>query len=294
MDHEPRDAVRLDYATCRYGESRLVFRGPPRRLDLPYVAALGGSETFGRFLRRPWPALTEVATGRRMLNLGVMHAGLEAMATDPGLPALLAGARGVVLQLPGAQTLSNRYFTVHPRRNDRLILASPDLRRLFPEVDFTEFHFTRHLLRALARRDPGGDRMALVVAELQARWLHRMETLLTAAPRPRLILWVGEGAGPSVSDDPWSEPLFVTRPMVHALSAVADGTVEILPDRGAGPRGMIFDESEAAAAAVSPGAPTHEAIARALVPLLAPAAPALEVKIDPDQTVPRRRRRDVA
>ena len=41
----------LDYFPCRYGRSRVLFRGPRRPLDVPYVAFLGGTETYGRFLR---------------------------------------------------------------------------------------------------------------------------------------------------------------------------------------------------------------------------------------------------
>lgn len=292
MGHEPWGVGRLDYAACRYGTSKLVFRGPARRLDLPHLAALGGTDTFGRFLRRPWPALTEAVSGLRIVNFGAAHAGIEAM-TDPSMTALLQAARGVIVQLPGAQTQSNRYFTVHPRRNDRFITARSDLRRLFPEVDFTEFHFTRHLLRALARRDPGGDRMALVVADLQAGWLHRMERLVSAAPGPRILLWLGEGAGQA--EAPWEDPLFVTRPMVSALAEQADGLVAILPDHGPGSRGLIHDDAEAEAAAASPGAATHEAIARSLAPLLdAGLAGSGQRQVDPDQTVARRPRRDVA
>jgi hypothetical protein len=46
----------------------------------------------------------------------------------------------------GAQNLSNRLYTVHPRRNDRFLRASGILRTIYRDVDFTEFHFTRHML----------------------------------------------------------------------------------------------------------------------------------------------------
>nr|WP_253276904.1 DUF6473 family protein [Ruegeria sp. 6PALISEP08] len=36
--------------------SKLWFRGPPGELGKPYVACLGGEETFGRFVEHPFPA----------------------------------------------------------------------------------------------------------------------------------------------------------------------------------------------------------------------------------------------
>ena len=60
----------LDYFPCRYGTSRLLFRGPRRMLDRPYVALLGGTETYGKYVPQPYPALIEAETGLRMVNLG--------------------------------------------------------------------------------------------------------------------------------------------------------------------------------------------------------------------------------
>ena len=47
----------LDYFPCRYGQSKLLFRGPRRRFDGPYAAAIGGTETYGKFVADPYPAL---------------------------------------------------------------------------------------------------------------------------------------------------------------------------------------------------------------------------------------------
>lgn len=42
MKHENIEGAGLTYAPCRYGMSRILFRGPKRRLDTPYVAFVGG------------------------------------------------------------------------------------------------------------------------------------------------------------------------------------------------------------------------------------------------------------
>ena len=60
----------LDYFPCRYGMSKLLFRGPHRELDGPFCAVLGGTETYGKFVADPYPALVEQMTGLRMVNLG--------------------------------------------------------------------------------------------------------------------------------------------------------------------------------------------------------------------------------
>ena len=51
----------LDYLPCRYGRSKLLFRGPRRDLTAPYAAVLGGGETYGKYVARPFPALVEAA-----------------------------------------------------------------------------------------------------------------------------------------------------------------------------------------------------------------------------------------
>ena len=49
----------------------------------------------------------------------------------------------------GPVTAPNRFYAVHPRRNDRFLRPSAKIEALFPEIDFTEFSFNRHMLSAL-------------------------------------------------------------------------------------------------------------------------------------------------
>ena len=76
-----------------------------------------------------------------------------------------ANAQVTVIQILGAHNMSNRFYTVHPRRNDRFLRASPMLRGIYHDVDFTEFNFTRHMLSRL--REISEERFALVVEELK-------------------------------------------------------------------------------------------------------------------------------
>ena len=68
----------LDYRPCRYGSSRLLFRGPKKTPKDPYVAFLGGSETYGKFVTSPFPDLTGPDLGVSHINLGCHNAGLDA------------------------------------------------------------------------------------------------------------------------------------------------------------------------------------------------------------------------
>ena len=50
MTYDAAGPAPLDYLPCRYGTSKLMFRGPRRRLEAPYIAFLGGPETYGCLL----------------------------------------------------------------------------------------------------------------------------------------------------------------------------------------------------------------------------------------------------
>lgn len=272
MAFEAPGAGALDYAPCRYGTSKLLFRGPARPLAGRFCAALGGAETYGRFVARPWPTLVEARLGLPVVNLGCMNAGADVFLHDPAVRAAAAAARVTVVQVTGAHNLSNRFYSVHPRRNDRFVAALPALRALYPEVDFTEFAFTRHLAAALAARSP---RRFLAVAEaLRAAWVERTRALIGHAGGAAVLLWVAghppEAAAPGT--DPACDPLLVTRAMIEAVRPAAARVVEVVASAAAvaeGTAGMCFSALEAPAAAGLPNPAVHAEVAAALAPVLA-------------------------
>ncbi len=264
----------LDYLPCRYGTSRLCFRGPRRSLRGRFVAFLGGTETYGKFVDKPFPALVERQLGVDCVNLGSVNAGIDAMLHDPEVTRICDRADAVVLQLAGAHTLSNRFYTVHRRRNDRFLRASTVLQALYPEIDFSDVCFTRHLLTILHRA--GADRFATVQAELQLAWTMRMRLFLERIGPRCLLLWFSDrlpsdtvATGP---EDPLgSDPLFVTRAMLDELRPLVRGVVLVRPGSNArqqGSHGMFFGPGEAAAAAELPGVLAHHDAAVALTETL--------------------------
>ena len=261
----------LDYFPCRYGNSRLIFRGPQRDVARAYVATLGGTETYGKFVSAPYPDLLERELGMPVANLGCMSAGPDVFLHEPEVTRIAAQACVTVVQLLGAQNLSNRYYVVHPRRNDRFLGATPLLRSIYPRMDFTEFNFTRHMLRSLQQSST--DRFEVVAEELRAAWVTRMKQLLTRLTGRTILLWMSEVPPPSPTrrGDLVRAPLLVDSEMVAAIRPMASAYVEAVSSaeaRSQGMAGMDYAPFEAAAATGLPGPLVHREVADALLPAI--------------------------
>ncbi len=232
-----QSARALDYAACNYGTSRLLFRGPQRQLDGKYVVCLGSTETFGEFVNEPYPTLLEDALERPCANMGLREAGIEAFLSSPGLLDLTAGARVTIIQAMGAVNMSNRLYTVDPRRNQRFIRASKRLKALYPEINFREFELTGHMFNTLARTCL--ERLQDVRRELQASWVARMRELMAHVGGHTIVLWLSDHApysretGGTICRD----PVLVDRAMLNALRACGAEIVEVV---------VTPEESEAA------------------------------------------------
>jgi hypothetical protein len=270
MKHDTLGEAGLSYGLCRYGNSRLFFRGPRKPLDGRYIAFVGGTETYGKFIERPFPALVEDQLGEVCVNFGCVNASIDAFINEPTVQAVCHDAAMTVVQIMGAQNISNRFYSVHPRRNDRFLRASTVLRAVFPEVDFSDFCFTRHLLSHLHEIAP--DRFGIVVAELQMAWIARMRNFLAEIGPRVILLWFADHLP---SDTPWEErpdpfrtdPLLITRKMVDSLRPIVRGVVMAQPSARALSRrgeGMIHAPIHADAAAEMLGPAAHVEAAEAL------------------------------
>ncbi|TNC49358.1 hypothetical protein FHG66_11555 [Rubellimicrobium rubrum] len=218
MKHDTLLEAGVGHEPCRYGRSRMIFRGPPRPLDGRHIAFVGGSATHGRLVPRPFPALLEEELGEVCVNFGQVNASVEAFLGDPLVGTACRDAVLTVVEVMGAANLSNRLYSVHPRRNDRFLRASPSLRAIYPDVDFADVCFTRHLLQHL--HDAMPERFDIVREELQMAWLARMRTLLDRIGPRVLLVWTAARAPGSLSDSDdilGPEPTFVTPAMIDAL-----------------------------------------------------------------------------
>lgn len=247
--------------SCRYGASKLMCRGPRRTLDSPYLAFLGASETFGRFVDQPFVALVQEAVGKPCVNLGGANSGLDAYVHDPDMLRIAGGAQLAVIQVMGAQNLSNRYYRVHPRRNDRFLTASPLLESIYREVDFTTFHFNKHLLSTLHAISP--ERSAIVREELKQVWLGRMRLLVRALSRKPLLLWLRYPVDPL--NELGASPLLIGHDMLGELRPDIEGLIEVQVEKAGETDDldkMRFGPMQAPAAAHMIGPDMHRLIAR--------------------------------
>jgi len=227
------------------------------------VACLGGSEVYGRYLERPWPTLLEGQVSRIVVNLGIENAGIDAYLNDPGAIVTAAKADVCVVHLACSHNTSNRFYSVHPRRNDRSLKASESLKSLYPEMDFTEVHFTRHLLKRLQAICP--DRFDLVAGEARHAWRARMRHLISQMDGAVVLLWFNptplmDGNAGLGEGDP-----FLTRALVQSFAPHVRDIVEVVPpDWRAGHEAMVVPPLEETRAEHLPGPAAHGLLAQVL------------------------------
>jgi hypothetical protein len=259
----------LDYLPCRYGTSRLLFRGPKRNLNSSYCAFIGGTETYGKFIQQPFPALVELELGMPCVNFGQANAGIDAFSYDPFVIDAAAKANVTVVQVMGAQNMTNRFYAVHPRRNDRFISTSTLLRKIYRDVDFADFHYNKHMLTRLMMVCP--DRFEVVRQELQQAWLARMRLMLKQISGKSILLWFAEHTPDAGSDEGVGlgpDPLFITTDMLHEIAGFATEVVEVVASTKAksqGTEGQFFGEMEAVVASEMMGPMAHQEAAVAVL-----------------------------
>ncbi|KIN73930.1 DUF6473 family protein [Sulfitobacter guttiformis] len=255
----------LDYLPCRYGTSKLTFRGPLRTLTPPYVAFLGGTATFGKFIEQPYPLRVEHMTGVTSVNFGQVNAGLDVFAKDLVVIEAAKQAHVIVVEVLGAANMTNPLYSVHPRRNDRFLRASAPLMALYPDVDFSDFTFTHHMLRHLCRTDSA--RFGNVRQILQKTWVRRMRRLLVQLSSEVILLRIG-GESPSAQGH---GPLLITDDMIDRLLPSVSAFVDVPSGPQRDPfrsQGMVFGLHEEDAARGVPQPHVHADAAQALRPVL--------------------------
>jgi hypothetical protein len=230
-----------------------------RPTDGRYIAILGGSETFAKYIAQPYPDLIETALGEVCVNLGCQSAGPDVFLQDTAIQSLCHDAAATIIQVMGAVNQTNPFYKVHPRRNDRFIAPTDKLVALYPEIDFTEIAFTGHLIARLRAVDE--DRFTLVRAQLQTTWLRRMITLIGQSTGSVVLLWMGAHAPQHVAHT--GEPAFITRGMLNQLRPYVADQIEVRVEVGQ-IEGMNFAPLEELSAREAIGPEAHIAVAKAL------------------------------
>ena len=265
MYESPVESTTL-FKTCQYGTSPVVFRGPRRSLEQEYVVILGGTEAYGKFIPRPFPNLVEKLIGRPVVNLGRTNAGPQTYLADTGLQEVVTNASDVIVQITGAQNVNNAFYRVHPRQNDRLVCPNPILTGLYPDVDFTQFHYVRHMLIALQTLPD--TRFETVIAALQAAWVQSMQRLLTGINAPTVLFWFADHSPetPQLSAS-GPDPLFITAQMLQDIATPNTTILHSMMGQSANIgdfSGMVVRAEDATAALRVPRPFAHELAAQYL------------------------------
>lgn len=263
----------LNYTPCRYGKSKLLFRGPQKDLDEPYVAFLGGTEIYGKYVEVPFADLVEAGAGVETVNLGCVNAGVDVFLSDETVLDICKHSKMTVLQISGAQNMSNRFYAVHQRRNDRFLRASTLLRTIYREVDFTDFNFTRHLLQTLAH--VSDEKFFMVRQELRDAWVARMRTMAMKLHGDVMLLWISDHSPDdgAACDAIGVDPLFVNREMIEEIRPLVKDVVEVVATHDEIAQGydlMVYSDLDAPAAREMLGPVVHSRAAEALQDALAP------------------------
>ncbi|MHA6265244.1 DUF6473 family protein [uncultured Aliiroseovarius sp.] len=271
MAYETLGKGSLDYVPCRYGASKILFRGPKKKLTQPYLAMLGGTETYGKFVERPYPALVERDAGITSVNLGCPNAGVDAFVYDDTLIDACKKAEMTVVQIMGAHNMSNRFYAVHPRRNDRFLRASKLLKAIYREVDFTEFNFTRHLLNTL--EEISADRFAMIQQELREAWVARMKMLISRLNGNVVLLWMSDHAIADGGRDGihGTDPLFVDQDMINEVKPFVRELVEVVvaeSEISVGREDLVYSDMDEPATHQMLGTVAHRKANRALQEVL--------------------------
>jgi hypothetical protein len=257
----------------RFGRSRQYFRGPKPDLDAPYLAILGGSDTYGKYVERPFPVLLGPELPVQAVNWGTPDAGPTFFLKDPVILEACSRAEACVITATDAFAVSNRLYTVQQRRNGRLDTVSKTLQTLYPRVDFSRFTHVRDMLAQLQKIGPG--KFNVVELEIRDAWVARVRELLTAIEAPKLLFWMA-GRQP---DDPAPfepaaisiGPAMVTGAMLDQLAPFADHVVTYsapVESQMMSGTDRIFDDGEELFALRQPGGQMHREAAEVLYPYL--------------------------
>ncbi|MFM1873508.1 MAG: hypothetical protein RL398_2930 [Planctomycetota bacterium] len=172
------DAPHFDYVL--YTPAALPndeFRGPAPDLSRPYAAFIGGAQTFGRFVARPFAQAVADELGMQCLNLGIGGAGPR-FALQPPVLELLNGAAIVVVQFFSGRSASCTLFD-----NGRQGRNSGKYLPTGKHMSYEQF-----FKNLLARAEPA--LVERIVRETREDYAHSMREVAAAIKAPKVALWI--------------------------------------------------------------------------------------------------------
>ncbi|MEO1549307.1 MAG: DUF6473 family protein [Pseudomonadota bacterium] len=256
----------------RFGRSQTLFRGSAPDLSQPFVAVIGGAETYGPYVDLPYPALLDQELPLQVLNLGCQGGGPSFVLRDPILLEACNRAEAVVLSVSHAWAVTNRLFTVGHTQNTALHEVSEQLAVMFPDVDLDPFEHVRPMLHALAQSNP--ENFQVLQIELREAWLARMRDLVERIEAPVVLFAMGDDqmeVGGFDANIPRIGPELITPAMLSRLSTYV-ASVVIYPadklDQCLDGSDRLAEGEDVKRAVLFPGETMHVAAAERLYPVL--------------------------
>lgn len=220
------------------------LRGPALQ-SLPkggYFACVGAAQTFGCFVKRPWPQQLSDEIDLPVLNLGIAGAG-PALFREEAFLEVLRGARFVIYQVMSGRSADCSRFASGGRERLRL----QDGRELGADAAWSELLHAdlqgtnNKLLRGLKNRwlaRFGRSDVRRLITETQVNWTREFTALIDAVNRPSALLWFSKRPPQhqprlhSLQALFGEFPQLVDEAMVQSVAAHTDHYVECTTSRG--------------------------------------------------------------
>ncbi len=161
---------------------RIGLRCDPSSIAGPYIAVLGGAETYGRHMSSPYAVTLSQMLGCQVMNLGTVHGGLDSLDRTIGLTAYARQAQAIVIECPDPRHSTNAYYHVHRYNNDRVIGVTAAFRAAFRGIDTGSLHYVGHVWKACQTIDP--DRTAQMAMDIQLDARQRFTTYVSQFESP--------------------------------------------------------------------------------------------------------------
>lgn len=221
IGYQRTDRKVIDYDLWFINNGRHALRGP--RVDYEssdYICFIGAAQTFGRFVKHPFPYQVGRTLGKKCLNLGFSGAGPEYYLRQEMLMRAIEGASVLVVQSMSARSVSAGVFRAGANNGVLTFLEGP---RKGEEMLAQKAY-------QILRDEYGQKAYDIQVAQAREEWVRLHEELLAKTNAQKYFLWLSEkkpeikpNAGKSAVG---TFPHFVTSEMVERVSRMCDGFID--------------------------------------------------------------------
>jgi|JRYL01.1.fsa_nt_gb hypothetical protein len=178
--YQELDAPHFDYDLVTHpGLGEELFRGPAVADGAPYMVCIGGAQTFGRFVARPFAQTLGAAMGLPCRNLGLGGAGPRFALRDD-VRRVLDRAKLVVVQYFSGRSASCSLFD-----NSETGRASG---RYLPTSKYMRFE--QFFERMAERQEP--HLLQRIVEEMREDYVDAMVRLARSLQVPKVALWISQ------------------------------------------------------------------------------------------------------